>query len=240
MEGGRFAMIPAGCFWMGADDGAGDERPRHRVWIAGFEMAVYPVTEEEYAAFRRATGHEAPRDWRLDAGRAGRPPAVAPGDERDLPVTGVSWHDARAYCAWRTAAGDPLRLPTEAEWERAARGGLENARFSWGNELPDWLPEGGRGSLAGPWPVTLGPPNGFGLHGIGANVHEWCADWYDADYYAVSPDRDPSGPRTGTRRVSRGGAWRHAVTISRCAARSRIDPAFRYTDYGFRVIRNAR
>jgi formylglycine-generating enzyme required for sulfatase activity len=83
----------------------------------------------------------------------------------------------------------------------------------------------------------LGEPNGYGLYGIGANIHEWCADWHGADYYAHSPVRNPAGPLSGVRRVSRGGAWRHAMTLSRCAQRSKIDPLFRYTDYGFRVVR---
>src|SRR4029450_9012304 len=88
------------------------------------------------------------------------------------------------------------------------------------------------------WPVTLGAPNAYGLYGIAANVHEWCADWHATDYYAASPPANPQGPATGRRRSSRGGSWRHAVTISRSAARSKIDPAFRYTDYGFRTARS--
>jgi len=86
--------------------------------------------------------------------------------------------------------------------------------------------------------VNLGAPNGFGLYGIAANVHEWCADWHDRAYYAVSPPLNPRGPESGVRRASRGGSWRHAITISRCAARSKIDPSFRYTDYGFRTARS--
>jgi formylglycine-generating enzyme len=221
----RFAAIPAGRFLMGSDDGQDDERPVHGVEVNGFECAVCPVTQAQYADFLQATGHERPREW---------PGSISVAD---LPVTGVSWVDAQAYCRWRTDAADPMRLPTEAEWEYAARGGLEGARYPWGDEIPAWVPNGGRGSLAGPWPVTLGEPNGYGLFGIGANIHEWCADWYAAHYYAESPISNPSGPSSGLRKSSRGGAWRHAVTVSRCAQRSRIDPAFRYTDYGFRVVR---
>ena len=116
---------------------------------------------------------------------------------------------------------------------------MDGRRYPWGDEIPGWIPEEGRGPLAGPWPVTLGEPNGFGVFGIAANIHEWCADWYASDFYASSPDRNPSGPERGVRRASRGGSWRHAVTLSRCATRSRIDPSFRYTDYGFRVVRSA-
>jgi formylglycine-generating enzyme required for sulfatase activity len=223
----RFEPIPAGGFLMGSDAGQDDERPVHRVEVDGFDMSVYPVSRGEYAAFLSATGHEQPRGWHDSA-----------FDGDDLPVVGVSWHDAVAYCAWRTRQGSAERLPTEAEWERAARGGIDGAAFPWGDDLPPWLPDGGRGPLPAPWPVTLGDPNRFGLYGIAANVHEWCADWHDRGYYAISPAQNPRGPASGVRRASRGGSWRHMVTISRCAARSKIDPSFRYTDYGFRTVRS--
>ncbi len=232
-----FVRIPEGWFQMGSEDGPEDTRPVHRVWVDTFEMAIHPVTCGLYGGFLRATGHERPRDWSLFA--------VAD----DLPVVGVSWLDCEAYCRWRnetdasvaSAVGQPkpLRLPTEAEWERAARGGTDGRRYPWGDEIPGWIPAEGRGPLAAPWPVTLGEPNRFGVFGIAANIHEWCADWYASDFYASSPDRNPSGPERGVRRASRGGSWRHAVTLSRSATRSRIDPSFRYTDYGFRVVRSA-
>jgi sulfatase modifying factor 1 len=220
-----FASIPAGRFRMGNDKGPEHEQPAHRVWIDPFEMAIHPVTRREYAAFLVETGHDAPREW---TSMPARP---------DAPVVGVSWHDCQTYCSWRSSRGDPMRLPTEAEWERAARGGIDGRRYPWGDEIPAWIPDAGRGPLNGPWPVTLGEPNPYGLYGIAANIHEWCSDWFDADYYARSPERNPIGPATGQRRASRGGSWRHAVTISRCAARSRIPPSYRYTDYGFRVVR---
>lgn len=211
---------------MGSDGGQEDERPSHRVWVDPFELAIYPVTRREYAAFLAATGHDAPRDWSS--------PTLG-GDDR--PVVGVSWHDADAYCRWRTAHGEPMRLPTEAEWERAARGGVDGARYAWGDEIPRWIPNGGRGPIDAPWLVALGEPTPFGLFGIGANIHEWCADWHAREYYALSPERNPRGPAAGVRRASRGGSWRHALTISRSSARSKLDPSFRYTDYGFRVAR---
>ena len=223
-----YAAVPGGAFMMGSDAGQEDERPVHRVHVDGFHLSIFPVTRREYAAFLADTGHEHPRDWHL---------SIFEGD--DLPVVGVSWHDAVAYCAWRTRHGEPERLPTEAEWERAARGGVDAAQFPWGDDIPGWIPQGGRGPLEGPWPVTLGTPNAFGIMGIAANVHEWCADWHDRDYYGRSPASNPAGPPSGARRASRGGSWRHAVTISRSSARSKLDPSFRYTDYGFRTVRVA-
>ena len=186
-----FVAIPAGRFTMGSMEGQDDEAPIHDVFVDAFEMAVCPVTRDAYDVFLRATGHPAPRDWLAPA--FGGP---------DLPVVGVSWEDAVAFCAWHGG----VRLPTEAEWERAARGGIDGERYPWGNDVPAWIPEGGRGPLTGPWPVTLGAPNRFGVYGIAANVHEWCADWHAGGYYAVSPPRNPAGPPAGVRKASRGGS----------------------------------
>lgn len=223
----EFIRIDGGWFTMGGDEGQDDEKPLHRVRVDRFDIADAPVTRAEYAAFLDATGHEPPRDWAL-------PAYAAP----DLPVVGVSWIDAVAFCAWQTRVqGRELRLPTEAEWEFAARGGVAGRRYPWGDDIPAWIPNGGRGPLPGPWPARLGEPNAFGLYGIAANVHEWCADWHDRGYYAVSPAHNPAGPDAGVRRASRGGSWRHAFTICRSSARSKLDPTFRYTDYGFRVAR---
>jgi formylglycine-generating enzyme required for sulfatase activity len=222
-----YVAVPGGAFLMGSETGQEDERPVHRVHVDAFQISIFPVTRRDYAAFLDATGHDRPRDWHATA---------FDGEER--PVVGVSWYDAIAYCAWRTREGSPERLPTEAEWERAARGGVDGRQFPWGDDIPAWIPAGGRGPLDAPWPVTLGVPNAFGIMGIAANVHEWCADWHDRGYYAQSPATNPAGPPSGARRASRGGSWRHAVTISRSAARSKLDPSFRYTDYGFRIVRD--
>jgi formylglycine-generating enzyme required for sulfatase activity len=218
----EFVRIPAGTFQMGSAVGQEDEAPVHEVFVDAFEMALHPVTRATYAEFLRLTSHTPPREW-----------TTAAFSEPDLPVVGVSWEDAVSFCAWRGG----VRLPTEAEWERAARGGVDGEAYPWGDEMPSWIPDGGRGPLAGPWPVDIGPPNRFGVYGIAANIHEWCADWHARDYYAQSPVRNPAGPPSGQRRASRGGSWRHAVTISRSSARSKLDPSFRYTDYGFRVVR---
>ena len=223
----EFVTVRRGWFLMGSDEGQEAERPVHRVWVDGFQMGVHPVTGDEYAVFLRETGYEQPREW-------DNPAFHQPAQ----PVVGVNWHDARAYCAWRSRHETAVRLPTEAEWERAARGGPDGQRYPWGDEIPAWIPNGGHGPLEGPWPVTLGKPNRFGLYGIAGNIHEWCSNWHARDFYAESPTVNPVGPEEGLRRASRGGAWRHALTINRTAARSSLDPSFRYTDYGFRLARS--
>lgn len=208
---------------MGDDAGRPDERPAHRVTVREFRIAIEPVTNEEYAHFLAATSHPAPKFW--------NDPAFSKPRQ---PVVGVSWFDTVAYCEWLSAVtARQFRLPTEAEWERAARGGVDS-RFPWGDEPFDG--NGGRFAQESTWDVGTAPPNPYGLVDIGFNVHEWCLDWYYAEYYASSPADNPAGPATGERRASRGGAWRHLVKVSKCSARSSLPPAYQYNDYGFRVV----
>lgn len=215
----NFVRIPAQSFLMGSDDGRPDESPVHRVWIDAFEMGVCQVTNTEYAAFANATGHA---------------PPPAPFNDPEQPVVGVSWFEAVAYCDWLSSvSGRRGRLPTEAEWECAARGGAEGMHYPWGDEWPL------QDDAAAPRAVGRRAPNAYGLYDICENVHEWCSDWYAPDYYGVSPERNPRGPESGSRRASRGGSWRHQLPFSRCAARSSLPPEFRYADYGFRVARDA-
>ena len=220
----QMIAIPGGEFWMGQADGRDEERPLHRVTVAPFRLARYQVTNAEYDAFVRATGRPAP-PFRL------QPHFADPAQ----PVVGVSWFDAVAYCEWLShELGELRRLPTEAEWEWAARGGLEQALYPWGNQPVTERPRYAERWANGPEPVGTSEPNAFGLYDMCENVHEWCADWFDPGYYAVSPQDNPQGPPTGTRRASRGGAWRHHIKIARCAARSSIPPHLCYADYGMR------
>ncbi|MGD0696694.1 MAG: SUMF1/EgtB/PvdO family nonheme iron enzyme [Terriglobia bacterium] len=223
--------IPAGEFLMGCEKGQDEERPVHRVWVDAFEMAVYQVRNRDYSGFMEATGHPQPKQWN-----------DADFSHPDQPVVGVNWIETVKYCEWLTQlTGRRHRLPTEAEWERAARGGREGFLYVWGDEPPQARPEYLRrwgGEVKGPLPVGEGAPNAFGLHDIGENVHEWCADWFDKDYYSRAPARNPRGPESGVRRASRGGSWRHQIKVSRCAARSSIPPTLQYADYGFRVVRD--
>ena len=182
-----------------------DERPPHPVFVDGFELAVCPVTRAEYECFVDATKPELPRDWSH--------PLFA---QADLPVVGVSWIDAVAYCAWRSEQdGRPRPVADRSRVGIRRPRADKQALFPWGDVMPEWIPNGGRGPFQAPWPVTLGEPTAFGLLGIATNVHEWCADWHDKDYYSRSPERNPAGPDQGVRRAARGGAWRHAHTICR-------------------------
>jgi sulfatase modifying factor 1 len=220
----EMVTIPEGDFLMGCDAGAANERPAHRVWLARFAIARFALTNRLYGIFLDETLNQAPAGW--GDGRFNHP---------DQPVTSVSWFDAARYCAWLAArTGKAYRLPTEAEWERAARGGTQGKLYTWGDEPPTCQPGYSRLWLSGPERVGGRPPNGFGLYDISENVHEWCADWYDERYYQRSPSRDPRGAASGKRRSSRGGSWRHQIKITRVAARSSIPPEFRYSDYGFR------
>jgi iron(II)-dependent oxidoreductase len=221
----ELAAIPAGDYDMGQADGRAEERPVHRVRVSRFSLAVLPVTNAQYDVFVEGTGRK-PCRFRREA-RFGNP---------TQPVVGPSWHDAMDYCQWlRERTGRLFRLPTEAEWEWAARGGLAGKLYPWGDKPPEQRAGYSERWLRAPEPVGLSEPNGYGLFDICENVHEWCSDWYDPGYYAVSPRENPTGPPSGTRRASRGGAWRHQIKIARCAARSSIPPQLEYSDYGFRV-----
>ena len=221
----ELVRIPEGWFGMGSETGQDNERPVHRVWVDEFRLASCAVTNAAYAQFVRATGNS-PAPFCQD-------PAF---NHPEQPVVSVSWFEAVKYCEWLSlSTGLSYRLPTEAEWERAARGGVESQLYPWGDAPPQSLPDYETRWKKGPEPVGRYAPNGFGLYDICENVHEWCSDWYQADYYAISGERNPAGPERGDRRASRGGSWRHHVKASRCAARSSIPPEFHYADYGFRV-----
>ena len=173
-----------------------------------------PVTNGDYAPFLAARGAAGPPWWNDAAFMA-----------LDQPVVGVTWNEALDFAIWLSAAtGAAWRLPAAAEWEWAARGGLQDAATPWGESLPEG--EVPSGPLTAPWCVARGTPNGYGLMDIGTIVHEWCSD-------VIADPRSPEGER----RVSCGGSWRHHVRWSPPGARSSLPPNYRYADYGFRVLR---
>lgn len=229
-DGAVMNLIPAGEFVMGCDEGCGifqfpcdDSKPAHTVYLDAFYMDIHEVTNAQYEQFMDATGHTGPLYWD-DSGY----------NAPDQPVVGVDWFDAVAYAAW---AGK--RLPTEAEWEKAARGGLTGVTFPWSGSINcNHDNFGGCNYL--PTPVMTHIPNGYGLYEIGGNVREWCSDWYDPGYYATSPEENPRGPDSGTRRVIRGGAFPdngdHMLTHVRI---HHSEPSYKANSNGFRCVQSA-
>ena len=211
---------------MGCDQGQENERPVHRVWIDGFGIGKFPITNRQYAFFVEQT-QAVPAPFCADP--------MFTGAEK--PVVGLTWDEAVQYCVWLSVkTNQKFRLPTEAEWERAARGGREGGLYPWGDQAPEERTAIGFDAVTGgPAPIGVNEPSGFGLYDMSEGVHEWCSDYYDYNYYNSSPERNPQGAESGMRRSSRGGSWRHQIKFSRCAARSSLPPSFRYTDYGFRV-----
>jgi len=232
MNGGRFPLLPdmvlieGGQFIMGNDVGEKDERPAHSVRLPAFYAAASPVTNAEYASFVAATDVGAPRfadDPRFNSA--------------EQPVVGVSWFEAVAYCEWLAAlTSKGYRLPTEAEREYAALGGLEGVEWPWSSTPDAQHPLAAEiASLDRPHPPGPACANGYGLRCMAENVHEWCSDWYLPNAYTATAAVSPVGPPTGQRKVSRGGSWRHQIKFTRLTARASIDPSFRYNDFGFRV-----
>ena len=157
---------------MGQDDGRDEERPAHHVTVAPFRLCRFQVTNADYAAFRPFTY-----------------------DCAEKPVTSVSWFDAMDFCHWLAAQWNlPVRLPAEAEWEFAARGGLEGKLYPWGDAPPAARPDYATRWTEGPEPVATAEPNGYGLYDMCENVHEWCSDWYDPRYYDDLARRKPAWP----------------------------------------------
>lgn len=258
------ALIKGGTFWMGTNDGLPIEAPVHQVTVKSFWIDTHEVTVAQFADFVKATGYktEAEKygwsgvfdvktgewtkvdgaDWRHPDG----PSSTAPPDE---PVVQVSWNDAVAYAKWAKK-----RLPTEAEFEYAARGGLVGKKYAWGDELrpqgkhlANWwqgvfpMRDLGEDGYVGRAPVGVFPPNGYGLYDITGNVWEWCADWFDETYYQTSPRENPKGPAKGKDRIIRGGSWlcsENYCTGYRVAARNHTEPDSGLNNLGFRCARN--
>ena len=232
-DGVSMVLIPAGEFQMGSSNGDDDEKPIHTVYVDALYMDKYEVANAQYRKFIEATGHREPGRWNDFR-----------FNQANQPVVGVSWHDAMAYAQW---AGK--HLPTEAEWEKAARGGLKGTMYPWGDSI-DLIHKSkanygnivGRTTLVGKYAL-----NGYGLYDMTGNVWEWCLDKYDSNFYSKSPKRNPfSGGSIAsvisnftniiTSRVLRGGSWVSPSNSMRVANREGSNPTYSYDGFGFRCV----
>ena len=238
----RMLIVPAGYFLMGTSDSDmiemedqfgwkrewfADEMPQRRIYLDAYFIDETPVTNADYKQFIDAH----PR-WSVPDSWTERLRNYNAGTEMH-PVTCVSWDDANAYAQW---AGK--RLPTEAEWEKAARG-IDGRWFPWGNRLDITRFNSSRSNLRGTTPVNKYASLGaspFGVIDMVGNVSEWCEDWYDQDYYQTSPERNPLAAASSDWRVLRGGAWDAASDVARCASRDYIVPDIGYATVGFRCV----
>ena len=223
-DGVPLIRVSEGEFIMGSHTGQEDERPAHRVYLDAFYIDQYEVTVERYATFLHAQKPERPFKWR----------EATNGAQGRKPVIGVDWYDAKEYCEW-----SGRRLPSEAEWEKAARG-TDQRTYPWGDAAPTrahanagqrtWK---GYDSLTAVGSHALGD-SPHGVADLSGNVWEWIADRYDQHYYETSPPRNPPGPSTGPLRVLRGGAWNNDAATIRAANRAAYAPSARRNDVGFR------
>jgi formylglycine-generating enzyme required for sulfatase activity len=235
-DGAPMVLVPAGEFTMGSNDGSDDEKPVHQVSLDAYYLDKYEVTVGQYAKFLKATGFNGPPMWTT----------MDQPSHQTRPIVNVDWSDASNYCEW---AGK--RLPTEAEWEKAARG-TDGRIYPWGNEPPNTL-RANYGKEKWNNHTTLLPvgqlkdgKSPYGIYDLAGNVWEWVSDWYDPDYYATSPAQNPKGPENGKYRVLRGGSWDLAPDHLRSTRRdfniplapTYESPAYRNFTSGFRCAKN--
>jgi sulfatase modifying factor 1 len=228
-DGAPLILIPAGPFFMGSETGQDDERPIHRIELDAFYIDKYEVTVSRYARFLRAQSPDRPFLWKQ----------ATEGAQGQKPVIGVDWFDAKEYCEWVGR-----RLPSEAEWEKAARGD-DQRTYPWGNESPTRAhANAGQHTWSGYDTLeTVGShargDSPYGVADLAGNVWEWIADWYDQTYYAASPAKNPRGPKAGPLRALRGGAWNNDAAVIRATNRAAYAPSARRNDVGFRCAMNA-
>jgi len=224
----EMVRIPAGEFLMGKNTLMDvDYKPAHKVKVEAFLMDKHEVTNLQYLAFCRMTGHELPEFWNTEIFRS--------GDKfLNYPVVGISWNDAVQYAAW---AGK--RLPTEAEWEYAARGGLVENDYPNGNYWTKIKPiQNGESWNNLIEPVKSHEPNGYGLYDMGGNVWEWVVDFYSKNYYSESGTHNPKGPKRGSHRVIRGGSWHSGAMCKKVYYRKALPASWCDFAVGFRCVQD--
>jgi len=233
----KWVRLPGGTFQMGSENGDDDEKPVHSVTLSAFEIAATEVTVGQYRQCVQAGACTAPNDK-----SSSRYCNWGYSDRDNHPVNCIDWHQATAYAKW--VGG---RLPTEAEWEYAARSGGRNQEYPWGNQSPtcNYAVFSSRGDGCGQdrtWPVCSKPAGNTlqGLCDMAGNVWEWVSDWYESGYYAKSPSSNPTGPSSGSLRVIRGGSWSNRASYVRAALRFDLDPGYRLNYLGLRPARSVR
>ncbi len=230
-DGAPMIKIPEGEFLMGANNGSRNERPEHLVWLDNYYIDQFEVTMERYQKFLDETKHEFPPLWDDYA---------ALEKARDRPAVGMAWESAKAYCEWAEK-----RMPTEAEWEKAARG-TDGRRYPWGHMQPfvdiarynfgttGWVSYdvtlasviSGVSGMSIRHGLKQGTKSPYGLYHMAGNASEWVADWYDRMYYEESPEKNPPGPIEGARKVYRGGSWEDPPKWLQVTARRSAEPNF--------------
>ncbi len=235
-DGAPMILIPAGAFTMGSNDGLPNERPEHKVTLDAYFIDQYEVTAGRYQMFVDSAKRNLPPTWDDEAAQT----------LSNLPAVGMTWTDAAAYCKW---AG--RRLPTEAEWEKAARG-TDGRRYPWGHMQPFvdianynrgvWVSEAitlvpvnsGVEGMSVRHGLKQGGKSPYGLFHMAGNAAEWVADWYDRGYYQKSPEQNPQGPTEGEKHVLRGGSWADLPPALRVTARVSAEPDYEERTIGFR------
>ncbi|MBN2547963.1 MAG: SUMF1/EgtB/PvdO family nonheme iron enzyme, partial [Anaerolineales bacterium] len=225
-KGVEMALIPAGEFWMGDEEGDDDEKPVHKINLDAYYIDIYEVTNILYEKCVQVGTCFPP----IDLSSYTRSDYFGNSEYADFPVIWVDWDQARAFCEnWRG-----MRLPTEAEWEKAAQGGLQGKRYPWGNAEPRCTNVNYYGCVGDTTKVGSYPGNGYGLFDMAGNVEEWVWDWYRWDYYQYSPENNPVGPDSGRDHVLRGGDWFSSDWGLRAASRYELDAGYRFDLRGFR------
>jgi formylglycine-generating enzyme required for sulfatase activity len=245
--GMEMIFVKGGCYQMGDTfgDGESDEKPVHEVCVNDFYIGKYEVNVGHFRKFVNDTGYQTEAEkgdgcyiwtgskWDKRRDANWRNPGFS--QKESHPVVCVSWNDAQAFIKHlNRRGGKNYRLPTEAEWEYAARSGGKSEKYSGGNDV-DAVAWYVSNSGSRTHPVGQKQPNGLGLHDMSGNVWEWCQDWYGSNYYGGSGRDNPVGPSSGSDRVDRGGSWSNSAANTRAASRSRSSPVYRYYSLGFRL-----
>lgn len=246
--GMEFVWVPGDCFQMGCgswtDNCNDDEKPVHEVCVDGFWMGKYEVTVKQYMQFVRETRSNEPEwleqgsDYNIKTGSDNHYKKMGNAlTAEDHPIVGVSWHNGQAFAKWLTQKGHGrFRLPTEAEWEYAARSGGKNEKYAGSGNIDSvaWYSSNSNNRTH---KVGTKSPNGLGIYDMSGNVWEWCKDRYDKEYYSKSPERNPEGASSGSARVRRGGGWGNSASFCRSAYRSYDAPGYRNRNLGLRLLR---